>query len=392
MTVSPLPPLSTPPNPADPTGLARLITFYLPQFHPVPENDAWWGKGFTEWTNVARARPVFPGHYQPHIPADLGFYDLRLPEARLAQANLARRYGLEGFCYWHYWFEGRRLLERPFNEVRASGQPDFPFCLAWANESWSRRWLGEARDVMLAQTYSPADDLNHIRWLMLAFTDPRYIRFNGRPVFLVYRPKDLPDPQRTTDTWRAECVRQGLPEPFLLATNAHCSDTDCRRLGFDATLAFKPELGVLPRFMDDGLRLGKLRRNLKLGVLSARLKLYSYAAAQRAMMAIRRPHPLLPCVLVGWDNTPRRGRNAIVVTNSDPAVFETILRDTIQTVQAQPPQERVVFVNAWNEWAEGNHLEPDQRFGHRFLEAVWRANHSPGAEATPAEDGQRPGL
>jgi hypothetical protein len=366
------------PNPADPTGLARLIAFYLPQFHPIPENDAWWGKGFTEWTNVARARPLFKGHYQPHVPADLGFYDLRLPEARQAQADLARRYGVAGFCYWHYWFEGRRLIERPFNEVLASGQPNFPFCLAWANESWSRRWLGEARDVMLAQTYSPADDLTHIRWLMTAFADPRYIRFNGRPLFMVYRPTDLPDPHRTTDLWRAECLRAGLPEPYLVASNAHCSDTDCRPLGFDATLAFKPELGVLPRFMDDGPRLGKLRRNFKFGVLSARLKIYGYARTQRAMMRLKRPYPMLPCVLVGWDNTPRRGRNAIVVTESDPAVFEAVLREAIAGVQELPPAERLVFVNAWNEWAEGNHLEPDLRYGHAFLEALWRANHPPG--------------
>src|SRR5690349_15951572 len=163
----------------------RPIAFYLPQFHPIPENDLWWGTGFTEWTNVAGARPLFPGHYQPHVPADLGFYDLRLPETRAAQAALARQYGLSGFCYYHYWFAGRRLLERPVNDILASGQPDFPFCLCWANEAWSRRWLGEARDVLMPQQYSVDDDLQHIRWLARAFADPRYVRVNGRPIFLV---------------------------------------------------------------------------------------------------------------------------------------------------------------------------------------------------------------
>ena len=343
----------------------------------MPENDAWWGKGFTEWTSVARARPLFAGHYQPHVPADLGFYDLRVPETRLAQAELARAHGIEGFCYWHYWFNGRRLLERPFNEVLQSGDPDFPFCLAWANETWSRRWLGEERDILLAQTYSPEDDTRHSEWLVQAFADPRYIRVHGRPLFLIYRPTDLPDAHRTTEVLRETCQRHGLPNPYLLATNAHCSELDCRSLGFDATLAFKPELGVLSQYRSDGWRRSKLKRNLQFGVMSPTLKIYDYAAAQRAMMALTRPHPMLPCVMVSWDNTPRRGRNAIVITHSDPAVFQSVLREAIQGVQAYPPEERLVFLNAWNEWAEGNHLEPDLRHGNQFLKAVQCANRLP---------------
>ena len=377
-------------SPAAP-HLARLVAFHLPQFHPIPENDAWWGPGFTEWTNVTRAVPQFPGHYQPHQPADLGYYDLRLPEARAAQAALARAYGLEAFCYYHYWFGGRRLLERPVNDLLASGEPDFPFCLCWANEAWSRRWLGEARDVIMPQSYSAEDDVAHIRWLAQAFADPRYLRVKGRPLFLVYRPTDLPEPQRTTERWRAECLRLGLPEPLLAACDAHCPGLDCRTLGFDLTLAFNPQLAMLPGYNLEGPRRSKLRRNLKLGFFNPTLRVYDYAAAQRAMLSRQLPYPHLPSVMVGWDNTPRRGRDALIVTNSDPAVFEHTLRTVIAGVQTQPPGERLVFINAWNEWAEGNHLEPDLRFGHQFLEAMQRANQPPLAASSPAAEHERAG-
>jgi lipopolysaccharide biosynthesis protein len=364
-----------------PTTKSRCIVFYLPQYHPIPENDAWWGIGFTEWTNVASAQPLFRGHYQPRIPADLGFYDLRLPEARLAQAELASTYGIEGFCYWHYWFHGKRLLERPFNEVLASGEPRFPFCLAWANETWSRRWLGEERDILLQQTYSSEDDLDHARWLTHAFSDPRYVRVHGRPLFLIYRPADLPNPHRTTELFRREAIKHGLPEPFLLGSNAHCANVDCRDLGFDGTLNFEPQLGVLPDFMYDGPKLSKLRRNLAIGMPSATLKLYDYTAARRLMASVRRCFPVYPCVVVGWDNTPRRGAHAIVLLNSTPERFKSGLSQAIDSILDKPFEERLVFINAWNEWAEGNTVEPDLRYGRGHLEAIRRANASPALES-----------
>jgi hypothetical protein len=338
-------------------NLARLIAFYLPQFHPIPENDEWWGKGFTEWTNVSRAKPLFAGHYQPHVPANLGFYDLRVPEARQAQANLAKRYGIEGFCYWHYWFEGKRLLERPFDEVLSSGQPNFPFCLAWANETWSRRWLGEDRDILLKQTYSLEDDLDHIRWLMKAFADPRYIRVHGRPLFLVYKPFDFPDPVRTTETFRSECTRNGIPEPYLLGINAH-RDSDSRVIGFDGNVDFEPQLGVVPGYMEDGLTI------------------CDYAEARRQMTSRQRNYPFYSCIFAQWDNTPRRGENGIVFINSTPEAFEVALRDIVQRALDKPHEERLIFLNAWNEWAEGNHLEPDLNHGLKYLEAIKRVNLS----------------
>jgi len=358
-------------------GKARLVAFYLPQFHPIPENDRWWGKGFTEWTNVAKARPLFRHHYEPHVPGELGFYDLRLPETRTAQADLARGHGIEGFCYWHYWFEGRRLLERPFDDVLASGQPDFPFCLAWANETWSRRWLGEERDVLLPQSYSDDDDLRHSRWLVAAFADKRYMKVNGRAVFLIYRPRDLPQPRRTVETIRTLALKSGLADPYLVGIDAHCPGVDCRELGFDATLTFEPQLGALPDFNRDRGTLGKLKRNLKLRIASPTLKIYDYAFARSRMAGVRRAGPTHPCLFVGWDNTPRRGRNGIVIVNATPPRLEEGLADLIERVQPKPFEERFVFLNAWNEWAEGNHLEPDVKYGRGFLEAVRRAASGP---------------
>jgi lipopolysaccharide biosynthesis protein len=335
---------------------ARLIAFYLPQFHPIPANDMWWGPGFTEWINVAKARALFPGHYQPHVPGELGFYDLRLAESREAQAELAREATIEGFCYWHYWFEGRRLLERPFKEVLATGRPTLPFCLAWANESWSRRWLGEDRDILIKQTYSAVDDRRHARWLIEAFADGRYITVAGKPLFLVYRPADLPNPEATCSIFRDECVRAGLPEPYLVGINAHCPEIDCRDLGFDATLDFEPQLGALQGFMRDGL------------------KIYDDVSARRAMAQRRKLKATHPSVFVGWDNTPRRGCDGIVIVGSSPSNFEAALCEVIEGMDEREHEHRLVFVNAWNEWAEGNHLEPDRRHGRRYLEAVKRAN------------------
>ncbi len=335
-----------------------MIAFYLPQFYPISENDQWWGKGFTEWTNVSKARALFSGHYQPRLPANLGFYDLRVPSVRQAQASLATAYGIEGFCYWHYWFHGKRLLDRPFEEVLSSGEPGFPFCLSWANETWSRRWHGSGfgSEVLLEQVYSEADDVAHAEWLLRPFSDPRYVRYRGRPLFLVYRPFDLPDPQRTTDTFRNVCVRHGVADPYLVGLNAHQPARDTRSAGFDATLNFEPQLSAVPGPTEPGL------------------KIYDYVIARRQMTKQIRNYFTHPCIFVSWDNTPRRGEDGIVIINSTPENFERGLADVVNTLEERPPDERLVFINAWNEWAEGNHLEPDLRYGLQWLEAVKRVN------------------
>ena len=353
----------------------RSVAFYLPQFHPVPENDEWWGKGFTEWTNVGRAGPLFRGHRQPRVPADLGFYDLRLAESRIQQADLARAFGIDGFCYYHYWFEGRRLLERPFDEVLASKEPDFPFCLCWANQVWSRRWRGEERDVLMAQTYSPEDDERHAHWLCEAFADDRYLRVGDRALFLIYLPRDLPKPRKTIEVIRNVAMNAGLPEPFLVGVDSFCPWDDCRKFGFDMTLRFEPQLGRLPGAGSDGWSPLRFMRNLRRGVANGRLKVYDYADACRRMRTQRGDHSFIPSVFVNWDNTPRRGGDGIVIRNSTPELFrvgleraETIARDAM-------PESPLVFINAWNEWAEGNYLEPDLLDGDAYLRAVraWRS-------------------
>lgn len=346
--------------------MTRLLAFYLPQFHPIPENDEWWGRGFTEWTNVTRARPVFRGHYQPHLPADLGFYDLRLPEARSAQAELARAFGVHGFCWYHYWFDRRRLLERPFDEVLESGEPDFPFCLCWANEAWTRAWDARTGDVLMEQRHSEDDDRAHLRWLARAFADPRHIRVEGKPLFLVYRAGRLPDPARTVETWREEASRLGVGELFLCRVESYADEHgDPTQLGFDAAVEFQPDWGNLgpPRRRP----LDRLRR----GAPDVERRIYDYDVVVDRMLARRDPgYRRLPCVMPSWDNTPRAKRELVVLDGASPASYERWLAAVLGGNAGDEP---LVFVNAWNEWAEGNHLEPDQRWGRGYLEATRRA-------------------
>ena len=349
---------------------ARAIALYLPQFHPIPENDDWWGKGFTEWTNVAKAKPMFRGHYQPHVPADLGFYDLRVPETREAQAALARRHGIEGFCYYHYWFAGRRILERPFNEVLASGAPDFPFCLCWANATWTGIWYGAPKRILIEQTYpGRADHEAHFRALLPAFADPRYIRVAGKPLFLVFDPESLPDAAATLNLWRSMATDAGLGGLHIVGMPWSWA-WDPAAHGFDAS-AVQPvapgRVWVSPR-----KPLQWLRRRLQVWRrLPVILPYKSYAQAY--MISAGRGDWWYPCVMHGWDNTPRSGRNGGVLVGATPELFLRVLEQNIERLQDRPPEQRLLFLKAWNEWAEGNHLEPDLKSGTGFLQAVAEA-------------------
>ena len=349
----------------------RALAFYLPQFHPIPENDAWWGPGFTEWRNVVRARSLFPGHVQPQLPADLGFVDLRVPETREAQAALAREHGITGFVYYHYWFTGRRLLDRPFREVLDSGQPDFPFALCWANEDWTRAWDGASGEALIRQEYSAADDREHIRHLLPAFADPRYVRVDGRPLFLVYTASRLPEPARTTDRWREEASRAGIGDLYLCRVEHNREAGDPTALGFDAAVEFQPAFADLGPAQRRSLP-ARIVRRLHLSNQAYRShRIYDYGSIVDRMLA-RPPAPYkrFPCVSPGWDNTPRRRHQAVIFRDSSPAEYERWLRTAVERFAPFGPGEDLVFVNAWNEWAEGNHLEPCRQWGRAYLEAT----------------------
>jgi lipopolysaccharide biosynthesis protein len=344
----------------------RAIAFYLPQFHPIPENDAWWGRGFTEWRPVASARPLFRGHRQPHLPADLGFYDLRVAQTRFEQAELAREHGLAGFCYYWYWFSGKRLLERPLDEVLASQQPDFPFCVCWANENWTRRWDGRDDELLARQRYAPEDPQALVRAWLPMFEDRRYMRVSGRPLVLVYCADALPEPVRWTEIWRQEARRAGHPDLYLahvLSVNQRTADPAA--LGFDAAVEFPPHWMRSTLLTEAALDL----------VDGFRGAILDYVACARS--ALGRPEPDFPMlrgVMPGWDNTARAGAAANIFVNAEPANYERWLKGIVDWTRARRQgDERIVFINAWNEWAEGCHLEPDLRYGRAFLEATQRA-------------------
>lgn len=335
----------------------RVIAFYLPQFHPVPENDLWWGKGFTEWTNVGKAQQLYEGHYQPHVPADLGYYDLRVPEVRQAQADMARQYGVEAFCYWHYWFAGKRLLERPFNEVIQSGKPDFPFCLGWANQTWSGIWHGAPDRILIEQTYPGLQDYKaHFEALLPAFCDHRYLKIGGKLMFLIYAPQNLPDARQFTDYWQELAYSAGLPGFHFVAHGVqNPAIFGCQTCVDNAPFATMqaPELSVVTRSGQ------KPPRVYRYEDLVAHLKGLRPASIE---------HPL---VVPNWDNTPRSGANGLVLHGSTPELFGEMLDDAVAKAEQHPdPDRRIVFVKAWNEWAEGNYLEPDIVYGHRYLEVL----------------------
>lgn len=345
--------------------MVDALALYLPQFHPIEENDAWWEPGFTEWTNLAAARPLFRGHRRPDLPGELGFYDLRVPEVRDAQAQLARDHGVTAFFWWHYWFAGRRLLERPFHEVLATGSPDFPFCLCWANQSWSGVWHGAPDRILLEQTYPPGDDEAHFASLLPAFRDARYHRVAGRPVFGVFRPQELPDAARFTSQWRSMAEQAGLEGLYLVAFSetrdwgaqyvTHVED------GFDAAVhvqfPFQRTWGSKVR---DRLRTRDERFGP--GRYHDALDLPHYPRTLRGVVH--------PCVYPNWDNTPRSQRRGSVIVDATPERFGRHVRQAVRRAALNPDGEQLVVIKSWNEWAEGNHLEPDRVHGRAWLEAL----------------------
>ena len=345
------------------TDAVKLIAFYLPQYHPIPENDEWWGKGFTEWTNVTKAQPQFDGHYQPRLPADLGFYDLRLRQIRHQQIALAKKYGIYGFCYHYYWFSGTKLLEHPIEDMLSDSGSDMPFCICWANENWTRRWDAREHEILLGQKYLPGDDEEFIKGLIPFFQDARYIRLCGAPLLIVYRPQQLPDSQKTTKSWRKYCEGVGIPKIHLCAALTHGNE-EYIKYGFDSGVQFPPN-------------------NLKLPSLNTQLdfenrfrgRIFNYFEIAESYLAQQyKDNLVFRTVFPSWDNTARRKDSSTVVLNSTPENYEYWLSATIKkTCENLRGSDRLVFINAWNEWAEGCYLEPDMKFQKSFLDSTLRA-------------------
>ena len=373
----------------------RIIGLYLPQYHPIPENDEWWGKGFTEWNNVVKAKPLFRGHYQPHLPADLGFYDLRLPEVREQQAELAREAGLEGFCYYHYWFgNGKQLLQRPFEEVLASGKPNFPFCLCWANHDWtSKTWeKGSSlrRDTMIMKMeYSREDYVRHFNYLLPAFRDPRYIKVDGKPLFAVWAPRNILDGREFIDLWQKLAQENGLKGihfvgqtdntgKALSGKKANYYSADMAKdyyksvldLGFDAVMSQGYRRAV-------ALAQGRAKMTLKLLSFNSFMPTYSKIDYGRLMenyyVEEDRWENVYPTLLPQWDRTPRAGSKTEIVTSSSPDKFQHYTEQAIQIIANKQPEHQILFLKSWNEWGEGNYVEPDQKFGHGWLQAIRNA-------------------
>lgn len=347
----------------------RLIAFYLPQFYPTKENDEWWQKGFTEWTNVGNAKPLFRGHYQPRVPADLGYYDLRVPEVREQQAELAREAGIEGFCYWHYWFAGRRLLDRVFREVVDSGKPDFPFCLCWANHSWYQKtWDPTKQDkLLIEQTYPGEEDYkNHFYAMLPAFRDKRYMRVNGRPIFGVYDSYGFEDFPRFKKTWNKLANENGLEIFYFFGFTFRTeSSAEILEKGFDSIV---PD--YILNFKDEETSFAeKVKR--KLFHYPKVLHYDDYCRYVLSQYVLN--DNIHPCINPNFDHSPRSKEKGVVICDHSPEKWGKLCTKIFSLCNKREGESNLVFLKAWNEWGEGNYLEPDLKFGKGFIEATRRA-------------------
>ena len=375
---------------------ARVIAFYLPQFHPIPENDKWWGKGFTEWTNVAKAKPLFKGHYQPRIPADLGFYDLRVHEVREQQAQMAREAGIEGFCYWHYWFShDHKLLERPFQEVLTSGKPDFPFCLGWANHNWTNKsWEAGTRKqkemTLMKMVYSEDEYIKHFYDVLPAFKDKRYITVDEKPLFLVWKPLDFPDTTAFIQLWQTLAKQNGLKGIHFVGLQQNIASTKSITL-LNILLKRIPSQAeqLYQEIIDHGydavhgrgyLRAEQLVRPLHEVLLRSLLvrlfKIFIISKCDQRKInkhlygEIDKRENVYPLLFPQWDRTPRSGKLARIYTHSTPSVFGEQIDSVLELVMQKEEEHKIVFLTSWNEWAEGNYVEPDLKYGHGYLNVL----------------------
>ena len=346
----------------------RVIAFYLPQFYPTPENDEWWEPGFTEWTNVTRTRPIYRGHYQPRLPRDLGFYDLRVSDTREKQAELARYAGIEGFCYWHYWFAGRRMLDIPFREVVESGKPDFPFCLCWANHSWyAKTWNANTPDTLLIeQTYPGEQDfINHFYAMLPAFKDKRYMKANGKLIFGIFSPQDFHNYREFSEIWNRLADENGLPGFFFFGyVPSTLIAKQIEKMNLDAIVLSTVREGYVH---EDSFR-GRMYRTL----LEKMEKPYAVEYGKyvsKSICLFKENMDCVPCIAPDFDHSPRSGKRAIMFRNSTPEKWQELCSETKKIVMNSHHKEKLIFIKAWNEWGEGNYMEPDQKFGTGYIEA-----------------------
>ncbi|MDA8162560.1 MAG: glycoside hydrolase family 99-like domain-containing protein [Desulfobacteraceae bacterium] len=367
----------------------RAVAFYFPQFHVINENNEWWGEGFTDWVNVKKARPLFDGHYQPRIPLGRRYYDQSKRDVVAWQVELARTYGLYGFCHYHYWFDGKQLLETPTNIFLESKDLDFKFCLAWANETWSRRWNGKDHHILIRQTHTPDKNrwLAHFRYLIKAWSDERAIRIDGRPVFLIYRPHHIEKIQQMFDFWQELAVREGLKGIYFVAIKQYEFPAPDVLKSFDAVVNFQPfEAVYSPDFPLKKVAQQRLMQRFR--ILPEKVldfframryfmfrfpSFYDYEMVWEHILregTVENGLPAISGAFADWDNTSRYGRRATVFAGASPDRFEFWFRRLVDRVSKRPESERFIFINAWNEWAEGAYLEPDERYGLRYLEAL----------------------
>ncbi|RFC63726.1 hypothetical protein DYI37_12065 [Fulvimarina endophytica] len=350
--------INNPPTPQEPA--AKIIAYYLPQFHPIPENDEWWGSGFTEWTNVSSARAYFKGHDQPHLPADFGYYDLRIGEIQRKQVETARKYGVSAFAYYFYWFSGTQILTMPIDR-HVEENLDLDFCLCWANETWSRRWDGSEQDVLMEQSHTFESDVEFIRSCIRYFKSPKYLKIDGAPFLQVYRVSLMEKPVETIARWREIVRAEGFPDLHVCMVESF-GLREPSKYGCDSSSQFPPHGVIAPRCNDKMEDLSQ----------SFRGEIYDYEDIVRNEIShTDRTHLHFRGAMPSWDNTSRKGPNGNVFANAKPETFETWMKFLVDDAANRLPEEcRFVFVNAWNEWAEGAHLEPDRRHGHGYLRAV----------------------
>lgn len=347
----------------------RLIALYLPQFHPIPENDTWYGKGFTEWTNVRKAKPLFKDHYQPRIPSVLGYYDLRNPDIRQAQAQLAGAYGIEGFCYWHYWFgNGKKLLYDPFDEVLKTGEPSFPFCLGWANHSWYEKLytLLKKNRLLIKQSYNGIQDYtDHFYDVLPAFQDSRYMTVDNKPIFLIFDPLSSPEMVRFIETWRELAIKNGLSGLYLIGQGQRGQRDKIINIGFDAfnDISVAEIYNRKPKLLKALIKTGVSLANMK--------RVYEYREASKYFITSEcQQLDTIPMICPNWDHSPRSGKKGIIFKNSTPKYFHDHLFEVLSLIKDKPKENRIAIIKSWNEWGESNYLEPDIKFGLGYLEEI----------------------